>query len=200
MESASSGPVSGSAPPDRTRPDPAPPGASYESSPSAFRVTVRSPGPQSWLVVPLGFLWLIIAVYAFVLGPRGADSPASNTLILGAFALLIGIPVGASAVCHRWGRLSVSCHGGEGRVFEHIWQMGSAQGFAWNALSGAREVEVRGRYLQGKAVELDLSAARSHRKLYLGRGLPAAERRFVVESLNAEVRAGRRSRPLGLDG
>lgn len=172
----------------------------YERSATAFRLTVRSPGPQRWLVIPLGLLWLCIALYAFVLGPRSTEDSASNLLILAAFALLAGIPAGASAVCHQWGRLSVSCHGGQGRVFEHIGRLGSVQGFAWNALAGVREVEVRARYLHGKAVELDLSAARSHRKLYFGRGLAAVERRFVVEVLRLEVSAGRRGRTLGLEG
>lgn len=188
---------SGAAP---ARPWTAPPGATYESSPTAFRLTVRSPGPQRWLVIPLGLLWLCIALYAFVLGPRSTEDSASNLLILTAFALLAGIPVAASAVCHQWGRLSVSCHGGQGRVFEHIGRLGSARSFAWNALAGVREVEVRGRYLHGQAVELDLSAARSHRKLYFGRGLAVAERRFVVAVLGVELSAGRRERTLGLDG
>ena len=177
-----------------------PPGATYNTTPTTFRVTVPSPAPQRWLVTPLTLLWIAIAAYAFVVAPKRPDDPASDTLIVSAFAALIGIPLIASVLFNRLGRITIAYDGGAGLVREHIGPLGNNQRFAWDALASVREVELRGRFTRSKGIELDLSAARSHRRLYFGKGLPDQTRRFLLEVLEAEIRAGRHARPLGLDG
>ena len=176
-----------------------PPGAVYESTPAGFHLSVPSPAPQGWLVTPLTFLWIAVAAYAFVVAPKRPDDPASGALIVAAFGALIGIPLVASVLFNRLGRLTVSCSGGKGYIRSHIGSAGSLQRFEWSALASVREVELRGRLTRAKGIELDLSAARSHRRLYFGKGLPDQYRRFLLSVLEAEIRAGRRTSPLGLD-
>jgi len=175
-----------------------PPGATYDTGPTAFRLSVRSPAPQGWLVAPLAVLWLGIAYYAFVIGPRRPDDPASSTLVLSAFAALIGIPLLASVLFSRFGRVTVSYEHGEGSVRTHIGRVGQTRRFAWEALASAREVEMRGRFMRARGIELNLSAARAHRRLYFGKGLPDEARRYAIAVLESEIAKGRHGRPLGL--
>ena len=189
-----------SAPDSSTGRLPRPPaGATHFSDPVRFCVTVPSPAPQGWLVTPLALLWVMVALYAFVIAPQRADDPPSDTLILAAFAALVGLPLVASVLFARWGRLSVSCEAGQGTVREHVGPLGRSRRFSWDALASVREVEIRGRYTRGRGLELDLSRARAHRKLYFGRGLPDPARRYLIEVLLDEIALNRHARPLGLD-
>lgn len=175
-----------------------PAGTTYFSDPVRFRVTVPSPAPQFWLVTPLLVLWVLIAVYAFVIAPKRADDPASSTLILASFAALIVIPLVTSVLFNKAGRLTVAFQDGHGVVREHIGRFGRSQTFSWEALAGVREVEIRGRYMRGRGIELDLSRARAHRRLYCGKGLSDSSRRFLIAILNDEIAQNRHARPLGL--
>lgn len=189
-----------SAPDSSTARLPNPPaGATYFSVPARFRVTVPSPAPQGWLVTPLAILWVWVAIYAFIIGPKRADDPASDTLVMAAFAALIGIPLFASAVFAKLGRLTVSADEGQGIIREHIGPFGRSREFSWDALAGVREVEIRGRYMRGPGIELDLSRALSHRRLYFAKGLPDRTRRYLIEALLDELAQNRHARPLGLD-
>ena len=175
-----------------------PPGARYESTPHSFAVTVLSPAPQRWLATPLVLLWIAIAAYAFVIAPRRPDDPASGTLIAAAFAALIGIPLFASVLFSRFGRLTLSSDGGHCHIRSHIGPIGGIQSFEWSALASVREVELRGRVSRSRAIELDLSRARSHRRLYIGKGLSEPSRDFLIYVLESEIANNRRTSPLGL--
>ncbi|MBN8729462.1 MAG: hypothetical protein J0L64_02900 [Acidobacteria bacterium] len=189
-----------SAPDSSTARLPKPPaGATYFSDPVRFRVTVPSSSPQSWLVMPLFVLWVAVAVYAFVIGPKRPDDPASTTLVMVAFAALIGIPLVASVLFAQAGRLTVACEAGQGVIREHIGPFGRSQTFSWEALAAVREVEIRGRYMRGRGLELDLSRARAHRRLYFAKGLPDDTRRYLIAILLDEIAQNRHARPLGLD-
>lgn len=175
-----------------------PAGTTYFSDPVRFRVTVPSPAPQAWLVTPLVILWVWVAIYAFVIAPKRPDDPASNNLVLAAFAALILIPLVASVLFNKAGRLTVSFQDGHGIVREHIGRFGRSQTFSWEALAGVREVEIRGRYMRARGLELDLSRARAHRRLYCGKGLSDESRRYLIAILNDEIAQNRHARPLGL--
>jgi hypothetical protein len=177
-----------------------PPGATYESTAGFFRVSVPAPGAQRWLTTPLVLIWIAIAAYAFVIAPRRPDLAASESIIIGAFAALVGIPLVASVVFYRFGRLTVFSDGNTGRVREHIGSIGTAQEFAWSALASVAEVDFKSGRQRYKAIEFDLSAARSNRRIYAGRGLSDEFRKFLLSVLETEIANNRRSHPLGLEG
>ena len=175
-----------------------PPGATYTASPAGFRVTVPS-ATQSWLTTPLVLIWIAIAAYAFVIAPKRPDAPSSDTLVIAAFAALIGIPLFASVLFFRYGRLTITCDYATATIREHIGPLGTSRQFAWSALAAASEVDLKSGRHRYKAVELDLSAARSHRRLYTARSVPEEIRRFLIAVLEGEIAKHRRASPLGLD-
>ncbi|MEP7362656.1 MAG: hypothetical protein ABI972_05325 [Acidobacteriota bacterium] len=176
-----------------------PPGATYDTNPELFRVSVSSPAPQNWLAAPLVILWIAIAVYAFVIAPKRPDDPTSESLIASAFAALIGIPLIASLLFSRFGRLTICSFGGKGYIRAHLGPLGTRKPFEWSALASVREVELRGRFSRSRAIELDLSRSRAHRRLYIGKGISDESRQFLLSVLETEINNDRRPRPLGLD-
>ena len=177
----------------------APPGTTYETSAAGFCVTVPSVSPPRWLAMPLLLLWIGIAAYAFVIAPKQPDTPASETLIVSAFTALVGIPLVASVVLFRFGRLTIAERDGTGIVTEHIGSLGQTREFAWSALRSVRDVRVQSGRRRAKAIELDLSGARANRRMYVGHNLPDETRRFLLHVLEVEIASGRRDHPLGLE-
>lgn len=162
-----------------------PNGVRLEGSPMGFKITATTRSSQALFLIPFTLVWVGFSMTGLYIIPIVSGAVFSITYIFGLPFLIASVILTANTLMAIMGKIEISAHGYDGRIFTGIGPFGHTRRFSWHDVQKVAPSSRKRRW--GKSDE-DVIALEGKELITFGSALSDERRYFISMAIRNLLR------------